>query len=136
LRTFFRNKKIKLCWRKRLNLFNLSLSLIYINTPPLLIMKKLKVILIAATALVLFATSSNAQVVVKKKMVEHYLVMYRPPRPSEKHFWVDGEWVPHENTYVEVPAHWAIAPHPHALWVGGEWKRHKGGYIWLPGTWK
>jgi hypothetical protein len=99
-------------------------------------MKKLTVILIAATALMLFATSSNAQVVVKKRLVERQLVVYRSPRPSVKHFWVDGEWVQEGKSYVEVPAHWAIAPHPHALWVPGEWRPRKGGYVWLPGKWR
>jgi hypothetical protein len=99
-------------------------------------MKKLKIILIAATALTLFATNSNAQVVVKKRLVDRYSLSYRPPRPSDKYFWVDSEWVPQGKSYVEVPAHWAIAPHPHALWVPGEWRPHKGGYVWLPGMWK
>ena len=99
-------------------------------------MKTLKVILIAVVALTLFATNGNAQNVVKKPLVARHLVAYRTPRPSEKHFWVDTEWKPEAGTYVEVPEHWAIAPHPHALWLQGEWKKHKGGYIWVPGMWK
>jgi len=99
-------------------------------------MKKLKKILFLLTAISLFAVAySDAQIVVKARLFHHGRVV-RPERPSERHVWVDGEWVPQGHTYVERPGYWAEPPHPGGVWVAGRWTHRPGGYVWVGGHWR
>ena len=100
-------------------------------------MKKLKKTLFLLTALLLFAVAySDAQIVVKARLFHHGAVVVRSAPPSPRHVWVENEWVPSGNTYVERPGYWAVPPSPGGVWVAGRWAHRRGGYVWIAGHWR
>lgn len=63
-------------------------------------------------------------------------VVTRPPAPSPKHVWVEGEWIVENNNYVWKPGYWALPPRAGEIWIKGHWAREKGGSYWIPGHWR
>ena len=99
-------------------------------------MKKVIKMLVLCLALSAFAASKvHAQeVVVRARLVDHPREV-RPHRPSARHFWVGGEWVPSGATYTWRAGYWAVPPRPGVYWVRGHWDRRPRGWVWVPGHW-
>ena len=98
-------------------------------------MKKLFFKAFLAMALLIgFSQVTNAQhVFVNIQPVAPVVV--RPPAPSPRHVWVEGEWTWRDGAYVRQPGYWII-PEPHKAWVPGHWRRAYGGWNWVPGHWR
>jgi hypothetical protein len=81
--------------------------------------------------------SSQAQFIVKIRPSAPVVVRSRPPAPSPRHVWVDGEWVWRGNQYVYTEGRWTEPRYAGARWVPGHWKYHRrrGGWFWVPGHW-
>jgi hypothetical protein len=59
----------------------------------------------------------------------------RPPAPSPRHVWIDGEWVWNNNGFSWKPGYWILRD-PHRNWVRGYWhQRQDGGWYWIGGHW-
>ena len=61
----------------------------------------------------------------------------RPPRPSDKYIWINGDWVwnSQTKTYIRQESHWMI-PNGKRDYIKGQWKVSSQGYHWSPGRWK
>lgn len=92
--------------------------------------------LFITSALVLaLVNSSNAQLI-SVKIQPTPPVYERPPAPSVRHVWVDGEWEWRNNQYVWKPGFWVV-PEPYKVWQKGYWKQNPSGTImWVPGHWR
>ena len=78
--------------------------------------------------------SANAQIYVKVVPERHEHP--RPPAPSPRHVWIDGEYVQRGDHYEYVDGYWA-EPHPHQVWVPGHWRNRRDGFqAWVPGHWR
>ena len=100
-------------------------------------MKKITKVLFLAGVLSLFAVAiSNAQQVIISARLHGPLREVRPVRPSYRHVWVGGEYVPSGRTYIYRPGYWVMPPHPRTVWVPGHWRRYHRGYVWAGGFWR
>ena len=100
-------------------------------------MKKFTKILMLFLALSAFAVSySYAQeVVVSARLVDHPREV-RSARPSPRHVWVGGEWVPNGASYRWRAGYWAVPQRPGGNWVPGHWSRRRPrGWVWISGHW-
>ncbi len=83
-------------------------------------------------------SASDAQFVVKVRPAAPTVIVTRPPAPSPRHVWVDGEYVSQGGQYVYTPGRWVQPAYAGAAWVSGHWKfnRRRGGWFWVPGHWR
>jgi WXXGXW repeat (2 copies) len=62
---------------------------------------------------------------------------FRPPRPSDNHVWVDGNW--HYNrqlrAYKRSNGFWSM-PYRGRRYQSGHWRNNSRGYYWNPGRWR
>lgn len=69
---------------------------------------------------------------VRERPVAPYI---RPSvRPSDRHIWVEAEWVWRGGRYVFLPGYWTL-PRKHMHYVPGYWHCTRGGWIWVQGYW-
>ena len=92
----------------------------------------LKLIFAIAIALSV-QTGAKAQEV--RERPRHDIVEPRTVRPSERHFWREGEGEWRAGAYVWVPGMWVIPPHGN-FWIRGHWRRTHRGWVWVPGHWR
>lgn len=66
-----------------------------------------------------------------------YIEEARPPRPTNTHIWVDGNWVWNRNahTYVRRNGYWVV-PNRGRAFVPGHWAVKRRGHYWVPGRWR
>ena len=63
------------------------------------------------------------------------VVVNRPPAPSPRHVWIEGDWVWRGGVYVHEPGRWVI-PDRGAVWIPGHWRSTRRGWYWIPGHWR
>ena len=78
--------------------------------------------------------SANAQLVVIRPSREMRTEI-RPARPSERHYWREGEWEWRGGNYGWVGGAWIVPEHG-TRWRAGRWGRERGGYRWHGGHWR
>jgi hypothetical protein len=61
----------------------------------------------------------------------------RPIRPSNKHIWINGDWVWNNRTktYMRQDSYWMI-PNGKRNYTQGQWKSTQRGYYWKPSKWR
>jgi len=60
----------------------------------------------------------------------------RPPRPSQRHVWVEGEWIWINNRYMYQTGYWAV-PEPDRIFVKGHWAQWPNNeWYWVNGYWR
>ncbi len=60
----------------------------------------------------------------------------RPPAPSPRHIWVNGEWVWQNNNYIYQTGYWTIPERDH-IWMKGHWAQWPNGeWYWVKGYWR
>jgi len=61
----------------------------------------------------------------------------KPPRPSERHIWVEGEWIwVNHRFYMYQVGYWAL-PEENTIFESGHWARWPNGeWYWVKGYWK
>ena len=66
-----------------------------------------------------------------------YIEVARPPRPSNNHIWIDGNWVWSRgtHTYVRNNGYW-VTPNRGRTYVQGHWAVNRRGKYWVPGRWR
>jgi len=107
-------------------------------------MKKITKVLVLVTVALLFSYNKskaqeiyvNARLSVPARYEE--FERHHPPRPTERHVWIAGEWVVHGGQYVYDPGHWGVPPRGYRVWVRGRWikRTYQPGYKWLNGHWE
>ncbi len=97
-------------------------------------MKKICNVLLLTLFLATLGLISHAQFISIK--IQPFPPAYeRPAPPSERHVWVDGDWVWSNGRYVWHAGFWTI-PEPYHIWVKGYWEtRNDGNTQWIPGHW-
>ena len=66
-----------------------------------------------------------------------YTEYARPPRPSETHIWIDGDWNWNNQThvYVQKAGYWD-APRHGQSYIKGNWETTQRGKSWNKGHWQ
>lgn len=66
-----------------------------------------------------------------------YMEVTRPPRPSDNHVWINGDWSWNRQTrvYVQKDGYWD-KPNQGRTFVSGHWQTSSRGYAWAPGHWQ
>ncbi|WP_435353072.1 hypothetical protein [Emticicia sp. SJ17W-69] len=66
-----------------------------------------------------------------------YFEVSRPNRPSNKHIWINGDWVWNNQTktYIRQDSYWTI-PSRNRDYTQGEWKSTQRGYYWKHSRWR
>jgi hypothetical protein len=66
-----------------------------------------------------------------------YVEYSRPPRPSETHVWINGNWYWNNQSqvYVQRTGYWE-QPRQNQRYVDGYWKSTSKGKSWSPGHWQ
>lgn len=66
-----------------------------------------------------------------------YVENVRPPRPSELHVWIDGDWIWSNQThvYVQRPGYWDRPRQGHTF-IKGHWQNTPRGQYWVRGHWQ
>lgn len=59
----------------------------------------------------------------------------RPPRPSDEHVWVEGNWA-YDRRWVWVPGEWIYPPREGMHWEPGYWKKTNRGWVYIQGRWR
>jgi hypothetical protein len=61
----------------------------------------------------------------------------RPPRPSETHIWISGDWGWNNQTqvYVQKMGYWE-KPRQNQIYVEGYWQTSPNGKSWSKGHWQ
>jgi hypothetical protein len=67
----------------------------------------------------------------------NYVENARPPRPSNLHIWIDGDWIysRHNHGYTRNEGSWQ-APVRGRTYVSGHWQATSRGHYWAPGHWQ
>lgn len=65
-----------------------------------------------------------------------YVETPRPFRPSNKHIWINGDWVWNNRTktYTRQESYWAI-PIRKRNYTQGQWRSTHRGYYWKKSHW-
>ena len=65
-----------------------------------------------------------------------YVEYARPPRPTNLHIWIDGDWAYNNQThvYLQKTGYWQ-KPNQGQTYVTGYWKSTPKGKAWAPGHW-
>jgi hypothetical protein len=66
-----------------------------------------------------------------------YMETERPPRPSDHHIWIDGDWVWNRqtNAYMRNAGYWE-QPRQGRTYVSGHWQSTPKGKYWAKGHWQ
>jgi hypothetical protein len=66
-----------------------------------------------------------------------YVVINRPPQPSNVHVWIDGDWRWNNQShgYVQRIGYWE-KPRPSHTYVSGHWQSAPKGKYWQKGRWE
>ncbi|MGD0343215.1 MAG: hypothetical protein ABSA76_16055, partial [Bacteroidales bacterium] len=66
-----------------------------------------------------------------------YVEVSRPPRPSNLHIWIDGDWAWNYQThvYVQKAGYWE-RPRQSQTYVSGHWQTTPRGKSWAKGHWQ
>jgi hypothetical protein len=66
-----------------------------------------------------------------------YVEFARPPRPSNVHIWIDGDWYWNNRThvYVQKTGYWQ-KPYQSQVYVTGHWQTTPKGKSWTNGHWQ
>ncbi len=66
-----------------------------------------------------------------------YIETVRPPRPSNLHIWVDGNWVyrRQNDSYVKKNGYWS-KPARNRVYISGHWQDSPRGKHWIAGHWQ
>jgi hypothetical protein len=66
-----------------------------------------------------------------------YVEYSRPPRPTQTHIWIDGDWAWNNQThvYVQRAGYWE-RPRQNQTYVTGHWQTTSKGKSWAPGRWQ
>jgi hypothetical protein len=62
-----------------------------------------------------------------------YMEVSRPPRPSDNHVWINGDWSWNRQTrvYVQKDGYWDRPDQGRTL-VSGHWQTTSRGHAWVP----
>lgn len=91
--------------------------------------------LILLTISLFSSVYAEAQFVVKIRPVAP-VVRVKPVMPSQRHVWVNGDYVWRGGRYVYINGYWTEPPFRKHRWVGGHWKHTRRGWTWIPGHWR
>ena len=58
-----------------------------------------------------------------------------PARPSEKHLWIDGQWVWETRRWVWKPGGWTVVPQDASYAAWKVERLHNGALVYHPGHW-
>lgn len=96
-------------------------------------MKKLILLISMAVVAICFSSCAPQYVAVEPTYVEDV----RPPRPSENHVWVEGDWVWRRQThdYVRKGGYWDT-PRRGRTYKPGHWTTNRRGHSWKMGEWE
>jgi hypothetical protein len=63
-----------------------------------------------------------------------YMEYARPPRPSEAHIWINGDWGYNRqnHVYVQKVGYWE-KPNTRHTYVPGHWQSNQKGHYWVSG---
>jgi hypothetical protein len=66
-----------------------------------------------------------------------YVENNRPPRPSNLHIWIDGDWIwsSQSHNYVHQNGYWE-QPRENRTYVAGYWQTTSRGKNWKSGHWQ
>ena len=66
-----------------------------------------------------------------------YVENTRPPRPSDLHVWIDGDWVwsRQTNGYIRQDGYWE-RPNEGRVYITGRWEVSPRGKYWAKGHWQ
>jgi hypothetical protein len=66
-----------------------------------------------------------------------YTEYARPPRPSQTHIWIDGNWGwnSHSHVYVQRAGYWE-KPRVGHTYISGRWESSQKGKSWSKGYWQ
>jgi hypothetical protein len=66
-----------------------------------------------------------------------YVEYSRPERPSERHVWIDGDWVYNRQSraYEQRNGYWE-RPYQGRTYVSGQWQTTPKGKYWSKGRWQ
>jgi hypothetical protein len=66
-----------------------------------------------------------------------YVESVRPPRPSNLHVWIDGDWIWSRQThvYVQRTGSWE-RPRQGRTFIAGHWQTSPRGKYWVSGSWQ
>lgn len=66
-----------------------------------------------------------------------YVEYSRPPRPSDVHIWINGDWGWNRtnHTYIQRNGYWQ-KPNQSRTYVTGHWQVTPRGHTWAPGRWQ
>jgi hypothetical protein len=95
--------------------------------------------LIITIGIVLGLYTSNtldAQFFVRIRPMPPVVVGVRPPCPSSRHVWIEGEWRwnNRQRQYIWMNGYW-VESRPGRIWIGGHWIDGPRGSRWIPGHW-
>lgn len=96
-------------------------------------MKKL-IYLTSLVGLGLFVNSCSLGYVATEPV---YVESVRPPRPSNLHIWIDGDYVYNRQSraYVRNAGYWE-RPSQNRTYVTGRWQSNQHGKYWEKGRWQ
>ena len=85
--------------------------------------------------MLLLGTAAIAQVVAEKPIAPRTIVQ-KPPRPSNDHVWIDGEWTWNDktSTYEWERGGWTKAE-AGKTYKPGYWRKVEDGWEYVPGRW-
>lgn len=93
-----------------------------------------KIVLMVAFFMAI-AAAGYSQVIVKVRPEYGPVVERRPPPPSHRHVWIEGEWVVRGGRYEKRPGYWEEPRRGYHRWMPGRWVERRGGWVWIPGHW-
>lgn len=66
-----------------------------------------------------------------------YIVISRPPQPTNLHIWIDGgwRWNSQSHAYIQTSGYWQ-KPRPSQTFVSGHWQSSPQGKYWEKGRWQ
>jgi hypothetical protein len=66
-----------------------------------------------------------------------YVEYSRPPRPSNLHIWIDGDWAwnSQSHVYVQKTGYWK-RPYQGRTYMSGHWQTTPRGKSWAKGHWQ
>jgi len=80
-------------------------------------------------------SAADAQIYVKVRP-QHKVIKARPPRPSNTHVWISGEWTWGSGRYNYRDGYWDRPRYNNDRWIEGRWKNTRRGWVWVPGHWR
>lgn len=63
-------------------------------------------------------------------------VYVRPAPPSERHIWIEGDWVWSGGRYQWHEGYWSVPRGNYKAWEEGRWEQGEHGWQWRKGHWR